>query len=272
MRRDERSGDYEDRMHYPVGTMVRISQCIMCIITWVVMAVVPLVSAEDGRAGEVKDWMLVIIIGPILIIYIYYMYLKREKKLRGVEETLDSLKGFDPIWDKEKIIAFTKEEFTGIMNAWSNKDREFLRTHLTTELYDAWIVLIDTMDEIGQKNLLKDLTVEEIILVDVEDYTDDAQDHYTASIIGSAKDYTVDPEGNWVQPGWGDAEPNPQKVLIHFARLWTFFRSGDSWKLSKVDHGSEEWSYIKSRIIRSDEKYGELVDKEVEKAKQKEEN
>lgn len=273
MRRDEQSGTQNERMHHMVDTVTRISLITLCIMTWIVLAVIPWVSAENGRAGGFKDWMLVIIIGPILVFYIYYMYLKREKKLRGVDETLDTLKHFDPIWDKEKIILFTKEEFKGIMNAWSNKDREFLKTHLTPELYKEWMIMVGKMDELGQTNLLNNLSVEEVILVDVEDFTDDTQDHYTASIIGSAKDHTVDADGNWVRPGWSkDAEPNPRMEVQYFARLWTFYRSGDSWKLSKVDHGSAEWSYIKSKIIRSDKKYAPLVDIEVEKAKQKEEN
>ena len=190
----------------------------------------------------------------LLIIIIYYHRLHRKVALVG--KALDFIEKHDPVWRKEHLQKTVKSTFLEVLGAWDKGNREALRKYLTPELYSQWTGLLDRMREKGQREVIGGIEIRGIMLIDIKDYTDDTLDRFTARIHYRAAKYTVNENGEWVEPEWAEnLDPNPGKEQKEFIEFWTFQRSGKDWKLTAVEQEWKEGNYMDSEPVLADEKY-----------------
>ena len=115
---------------------------------------------------------------------------------------------------------------------------------------------MNKLDDVGQVNVIEDLNVKEILLVDVQDFTNDEFDRFSARVRYSAVNFTKNFRDKWEEPKWGeDVDPNPEMESKEYTEFWTFVRSGDTWKLNRIEKEWKEWNYINSDPVLEDEKY-----------------
>ncbi|MCK4613629.1 MAG: TIM44-like domain-containing protein [Thermoplasmata archaeon] len=191
------------------------------------------------------------------------MNYKLKRKLDQVDKALQIIGKNDPIWRKNYLLIIARHAFRKIQRAWSEKDRGALRALLTKDLCIKWEALLDKMDEVGQRNIVDRITIEEVLMIDVKDFTNDDLDRFTARIKASAVRYTVDTKNEWEEPKWDDdADPNPGMESKEFIEFWTFQRHGDSWRLTNVEKEWKEGDYTDTGPVLKDEKYMERVGKE----------
>ena len=152
---------------------------------------------------------------------------------------------------------FTRDTFLQLQEAWTHKDREIMQGMLTPDIYMKWKEMQDNMESLGQRNVVKDVIIEDVEILDIQDYTDDEKDRFTARISASAIDFTVNAKtGKWTYPRWkSDVDSNPSKGRKSFTELWTFQWKGEGCKLIKIDQEAGESKYIYSENVLEDGKY-----------------
>ena len=208
---------------------------------------------EDGRESDICV-LLMFIVGFSLF---GILWLWRRHKIETVGKILQRLEKDEPWWNRERLIGFTGKAFTDIKTAWSEKERTKLERMLDGNLYAEWSAVLDTMDDLGQRNVTRDMEIGKIDIVDLQDYTNEERDRFTAEISATTTDYTVDGDGEWVDPGWSEtAHENPFMEPAPVTELWTFIFHQGEWKLMKVEQASAEMKYVVHRPVLEDEKHG----------------
>jgi len=205
--------------------------------------------------------ILLILFIIIFISVALYRYFKLKRKVHQVDHALRILEKNDPIWRKEHLITFIEFFMKEVMGAWSAKDRGKLGTLLSGNLYEIREKMLEKLDEVGQFNVIDDIQLDEIILVDVKDFTDDELDRFTARIRYDAVNFTKNYRDKWEAPRWGkDVDPNPDMESKEYIEFWTFLRHGKSWKLAKLEKEWKEGDYTDSEPVLKDEKYMAVED------------
>lgn len=202
---------------------------------------------------------------PVIILYLFlilcialgyfFLWQRKDFKLRQVRTSLAVLKKKEPYWDREKLEALVKERYMGIQEAWSAQDREKLKPLLKPELFQEWCQSFDRMEELGQKNIVEKTKVLEAQLIDIQDYLDDEEDCFTAIIKAQAADYTVDSRGKLVVPEWRERSEGEELggSVEKFVELWTFEREGQDWALRTVEEGEIERMYVFRDVVLEDD-------------------
>ncbi len=147
-------------------------------------------------------FILFIIAIPIYLLERLYTRIKRNKKVRMVDESLDLLRRYDQKWDKGSIIEFVTENYKEIQRAWTHHDRKRLRELLMQDLYIEWNAMLNAMDLHQQRNIVKNVFVHSVKIIDIRDSKFDRDDHFTVRILSSARRYTVTRDGRVVPPAW----------------------------------------------------------------------
>ena len=195
----------------------------------------------------------------IFLGYALMTYLKLRNKVGKVDEALADLGKLDPVWSKERLLSFINLYTTDLMRAWSSKDRDKLREMVSDDLYSAREKVLDTLDEVRQSNVIEDFRIREVLFVDVQDFTNDEFDRFTARIKYVAINYTKNWRDRWEEPKWDDdADPNPGMTSKEYTEFWTFLRSGDSWKLHRMEKEWKEGNFVATDPLLEDEKYGDV--------------
>ncbi len=194
----------------------------------------------------------------VFLTFALITHLKLKKKVGKVEEALKDISKGDPIWKKEQLTTFVEFFIKELMKAWSAKDRIGLKGLLSGDQYAVREKKLDKLDEVGQVNVIDDVKIKDILLVDVQDFTNDEFDRFSAKVCYEAVNFTKNFRDKWEEPKWGeDVDPNPEMEPKEYTEFWTFTRSGDTWKLNRIDKEWKEWNYINTDPVLEDEKYGD---------------
>ena len=218
------------------------------------------VSRESFFPLSTETSWLTVIMGILfltlfLIITIIY-YLKLQRKVALVKEALRYIERYDPFWRKEYLYSTVKKAFFEVLKAWSNIDKAALRSRLTPELYSRWEKRMNRMEEVRQREVIWDIELKRIMFIDIQDYTDDSLDRFTARIRYRAVRYTVNYEGEWMKPAWEEnIDPNPGMEQKEYIEFWTFARSESDWKVAAVEQEWKEGDYLNSEPVLLDKKY-----------------
>lgn len=195
--------------------------------------------AGGGRNG---GGILSLILAPFFMIYAWHVNKKINEKKAKVDGALSKMAEKDPVWDESDLESYARTAFMAIEQAWCDQDLEKLKKFLDLDLYQQWVVQLDTMRKKGWKNVMDELTLENVRIVGVVNKPGTEEDTFTACIDASAADYTVDGSGKVVDSNTSHnisrwtSRPSNQS----FREFWTFRRNGDRWNLNRIDQ-SDAW-------------------------------
>lgn len=100
-----------------------------------------------------------IFFGPLIaIIYIFVKYNKNNSKEDYDTFILldEDVKKYIPNYNKEKFMNDRFEDYVKVQNAWMTFDYDVLRSMLTDELYNQYVMQLDTLKVKNEKNVMSD--------------------------------------------------------------------------------------------------------------------
>jgi predicted lipid-binding transport protein (Tim44 family) len=203
----------------------------------------PYALARAGGGGNGGGGLLLtLILLPFAIAYALYMNHRINKKKKATERLLNTLSQDDPAWKEADLEAHTRQTFLQIEVAWCKQDLAQLESLLHPQLFSEWKAQIELMQSNGERNVMENLRIENVRLVEAENYRDKEEDIYTACIDAKAADYTIGANGEIVSSNTGSRrkQANKEKSLKAFREFWTYERHDEKWLLLRVDQ-SEDW-------------------------------
>lgn len=127
----------------------------------------------SSRGGGKNGWMFIVTI-IITVIIILVIDMKAKKKTNNIgqqelhkKENLETLKKVIPNFDEEKFLNERYLDYVTIQEAWMNFDYETLRQKLTDELYNQYIMQLDTLKLKKQQNIMSDFIYKDANIITV---------------------------------------------------------------------------------------------------------
>jgi hypothetical protein len=195
-----------------------------------------------GQPFSSRDYFGFLSVGAILCVItgltIWYSKWKVSHKEKKVEQVLKELAPLDREWDEKNLEKVVRSTFFEIQKAWCDQDLIKLKNLLAPSIYKEWEGLIKFYEKMGQKDFMDDLTIDNLLIVEVKNYINRDKDSFSVCIDASAKDYFVDDKGRYFNNGDSN-NPFSSKEDIElkkFREYWTYQRKGPrEWLLFRID-------------------------------------
>lgn len=219
----------------------RVSSFLLKLMIFVALAS-PYALARAGGGRNGGGGILYLILLPFVIIYGWYVNRRINKKKHETERLLNTLSQSDPAWNEADLEAHVRQTFFQIEDAWSKQDLARLQSLLHPQLFSEWKAQIELMQSNGERNIMEGLRIEDVRLVEAQNYRDKEKDVFTACIDAAATDYTIDENGEIVSSNTGSRrkQANKEKSDEAFREFWTYERHEEEWLLLRVDQ-SKDW-------------------------------
>ena len=211
----------------------------------------PYAMARAGGAVSGAQGILWLILLPIAIVYAWYLNRKINKKKKATELLLNTLAQSDPAWNEANLEAHARETFLQIEVAWCKQDLAQLESLLHPQLFSEWKAQIELMQSNRERNIMEGLAIQNVRLVEAENYRDKEKDIYTACIDAFAVDYTIGWDGQIVSSNTGSRrkQAKKEKSLEAFREFWTYERHEDKWLLLRVDQSSDWKKTVEAELV-----------------------
>ena len=136
-------------------------------------------SSSSSGGGSFSDFMGALIIVIIIIVVVYSITNNNNRPKGGSSRKITKSKNYQDI-NIQKIASidpsisiadFKSKVFTiykDIQTAWMNFDTDTIRKLTTDEIYNMYSSQLDTLKLKKQKNIMKDITLEEVKIIDIK--------------------------------------------------------------------------------------------------------
>lgn len=183
---------------------------------------------KDGSYTDNSGLFYILLIALIVfflysIALSYFFYIKSKKS----KQTLLLASSRDSIWNIEEIKSYTFEVFCKTQKAWENRSLGSIKSIISKELYDELDLKISNLRKEGKKNILEEITVNQITLLSCIDFKDNTKDEFMVQIDGQMIDYTIDDKGLAIIE-------NESKLMAGFTDCYQFIRKENKWILNKI--------------------------------------
>lgn len=166
------------------------------------------------------------IVGVIIIAVILYFIFRNRRGSSGGQQRvvmpadhtgiiLPAIRQVDPLFDPEKFLAWNKEVFVTLQNAWTARDWSKIRPFEKEELYRQHEQMLQEYISKKQINVVENINVNQAYLHKYERYTE--YEYMTTYLQARMNDYIIDETTRQVVKG----NPN-QAIYPHY--LLTFMR------------------------------------------------
>jgi len=220
----------------------RVSSFLLKLMILFALASPYALARAGGGGGDDGGGLLWLILAPFVIAYALYINHRINKKKKATERLLNTLSQDDPAWKEADLEAHARQTFLQIEVAWCKQDLAQLESLLHPQLFSEWKAQIELMQSNGERNIMEGLRIENVRLVEAQNYRDKEKDIFTACIDAFAVDYTIGKDGEIVSSNTGSRrkQANKEKSLKAFREFWTYERHDEKWLLLRVDQ-SEDW-------------------------------
>lgn len=207
--------------------------------------------ARAGGGGNVGGGLIYLILLPFVIVYAIYVNHRINKKKKATEQLLNTLAQNDSAWNEVDLEEFARGSFLQIEEAWCKQDLAVLESLLRPELFSEWKAQIGLMQSNGERNVMDGLRIDDLRLVEAQNYRDKEKDIFTACIDATATDYTVGSDGEIVSSNTASRrkQANKKKSQEAFREFWTYERHGDKWLLLKVDQAKDWKKLVNAELV-----------------------
>jgi len=211
----------------------------------------PEVLARAGGGRAHGGGILLLILLPILLIYAWYVNRRINQKKALTEQAMTRMAAKDRAWDELALEAFVREDFFRIERAWCEQDYAALRARLTETLFAEWKAQLDLMASQGRKDVLENLSLEQVRFVEAKDYPGKNRDEFTVCLDASATDYTIDAAGTIVASNAPNARARArkQKQQAPFREFWTYHRKEQGWALAAIAQSGQWGESVDAPIV-----------------------
>lgn len=135
----------------------------------------------------------------------------------------------DAFWNLDDMKLHAEKTFYEMQEAWENRDIDKEKKSISVEFYEKYRLELENMKERNEKNIIRDINLEEIKIIGCEDYKDDCKDKFTAYLSGTILDYTI-------LETTGEVIKNREKTREKFSDTYHFIRNKNKWILDNIDN------------------------------------
>ncbi len=187
-------------------------------------------SRSHGIGDSSSSPLLFFIAGIIAFAVLIYMAIlaglisfKNSSSLR----ILNSSSAEDKTWNLDYIKKTVFEIYKEMQYSWEVRSLHPVKKIITDSLHSELQIKIDELKQNNEKNILRDIVINEITIISTQDYKDNNKDAFTALIYGSMVDYGIhDKTGEFLY--------NEDKISESFSDCYEFIRKDDKWILNKL--------------------------------------
>ncbi len=209
--------------------------CVLFVIPTLFISFEVFARAGGGSSG--KCGFLCMILAPFFIFYSVYITYKINKKNKAVKEALVKIALREPQWSEDKLIVLATKIFRDLQNAWGEHDMGTIKNHLHPSLYTDWESQISAQKSRGERNVMQGLSVNNVRIINVKNFSDDEHDEFTVCFDAEANDQTL--VGNKVQ----------KEKKEGFREFWTFEWEKGKWTVREITQSSGWKRYIYAPIV-----------------------
>jgi hypothetical protein len=140
----------------------------------------------------------------------------------------------DSVWEVSSLNNQVSETFNRYQNDWSNNNIEAMKSYLSPRYYYHNQLMILALKQLGRRNDIKQPTIAELNLLDIQDEEDNLKDSFTMNVVAKSVD---------------DLYDEPTNTLLFedkssFSEFWRFIRTPDGWLLDKISQATENKDYF----------------------------
>lgn len=163
-----------------------------------------------------------------------YNWFGKLKQSKVVQSKLKTAAQTDGAWDEATLLARATEVFTRYQQDWSAQNSEAMRVYLTPDYQYHAALLVYALQLAERRNLVENSKIIDVVVVDMNDATDNTLDTVTVGITASANDKLVD-----TRSGQELFTDNSE-----FTEFWRFKRQGGQWLLDGIQQATEAtWTH-----------------------------
>lgn len=192
-------------------------------------------SSSSSGEGDISGWITAVIITIIIIVIIYNISNRNNhNRPRGGTKITKSnnykdispskIVEVDPNFNIEDFKSKAFSIYKDIQTAWMNFDTDAIRKLTTDEIYNMYSSQLETLKLKGQKNIMKDITLEEAKVIDIKE----VNNVITVSVYMRVKcyDYVIKESTNETVRG-----KDKNKIIIEY--VLSFVKSSVNNKLEE---------------------------------------
>lgn len=171
--------------------------------------------------------IIAILLSPVILSMIIYYYIRSKMKKAEAQKLMQKLASTDRTWNQGLLEKRAREVYFAVQKAWTKNDIELCRAYVSDRLFDHHQDMLTQMAMKGEKNILKQIQLDECTVLAAHDYKGEDDDEAYIKIVGSLVDYTVDRSGKILR---GD---NVKPTA--FEELWVFAKHSEyGWVLDEI--------------------------------------
>ncbi len=184
-------------------------------------------SGSSGGSDAVATFWAIVLSPIFMILSGIATYVARSKHLQA-KALAELIAQQDKVWDLNHIKARIEETYFKVQIAWRERDQEIAKEYMSERLYTKHKLQTDDLIRNKKINMLEQINLNEAMIVEILDYTDDSKDAFWVLIKGQMVDYMLDEES-------GEVIRGSTTVSEDFEELWRFKREPHGWVLDEID-------------------------------------
>ncbi|HYG52159.1 MAG TPA: TIM44-like domain-containing protein [Flavobacteriales bacterium] len=184
--------------------------------------------------GEQKTLHVIYIIGLVLIAFVFFGFgIIVKRQVGRTRKKIQEAAKFDAMWNEEKMIAYARETYLKIQEAWTQRELKQVNELVTPHFIARFQPLLNVYRQKRIVNLFENIVLDKISIVKIQDSANDAEDSFKAYIKGSKNDYFAY-DSDFTAPLGNSSE------TVEFEELYVFVRDGNMWKLDNIINDPEK--------------------------------
>jgi hypothetical protein len=185
-------------------------------------------GGAGGGGGGMSSLKIKLGVGIIALIYAAIHAAVVTSKGHRSDELLEKVAARDRSWSLATLMPRVRHVFDTVQRAWMQRDQELARDCMSEALYLKHKKLTDEMIRCHERNILRQIKLDELRVVGIDDYEDNARDSFCVYVSGSMIDHTIDDRTEYPIKGSVD---DPES----FCELWTFVRGPQGWVVDEIE-------------------------------------
>ncbi len=184
-----------------------------------------------------------IVLGLILLVvgWLRYRRVIVNRRKRKVRKFIEAFSKTDPFWNEQQMAEISREIFTYVQVAWVKRNFYYVTNYVTDELKKEWETTWKKMATMNYGFHCGKIDLDRVILIGVEDYSNDEKDSFSVEISGYLKRYMFNKRTMRV------IYKNTSE-LEYITDVYTFVRRSDQWQLNKINYNADLSDVLDKKI------------------------
>ncbi len=190
--------------------------------------IIMIVGAGGGFYGEFVAILVVVGVWTGWTAAFFGIWDRLKKRADLAKLKIGKASQTDSMWDATKMQVFAENTFMQFQKDWSDMNVTNMQTYLTPRYAYHNGLMIKTLQELGRKNIMENIKINNCLIIDAVDNVDNTKDSFVVAFGASALDIIIENSG---QKLFADSSK--------FTEYWNFVRNNDKWYLDSITQNTQ---------------------------------